>query len=59
MSFEGAISSIDKVCETCYRAHSTLLKTAEDSDNEDFDPLVNTLKNSHTPILPDSQVLTT
>ena len=57
MGFEGA-SSIDKVCETCYRAHLTRLKTKEDSNNEDFDALVNTLKNS-LPILPDSQVLTT
>ena len=52
--FEGAISSIDKACETCYRAHLTLLKSEENSDNEDLDAgLVNRLKNS-VPILQDS-----
>ena len=37
MGFEGVISSTDKVCETSYRAHLTLLKNEEDSDNEDLD----------------------
>ena len=35
--FEGEISAVDRVCEACYRAHLTLLKTEDDADNEDFD----------------------
>ena len=49
--FEGEISPTDKVCETCYRAHLTLLKLEEDSDSTDFESLVNRLKSS-LPILP-------
>ena len=49
--FEGEVSPTDKVCETCYRAHLTLLKLEDDSsDGADFETLVNRLKSS-LPIL--------
>ena len=51
--FEGTINLTDKICETCYRSHLTLLKTEETSgsDSEEFESLVSTLQNS-LPILP-------
>lgn len=52
--FEGTISATDKICETCYRSHLTLVKIQEEnsqSNEEEFDVLVSTLQNS-IPLLP-------
>ena len=54
VGFEGTITSKDRVCETCYRSHLTLLKAMEDSsvsDGEDLGALVSKLQGT-IPSLP-------